>query len=120
MFRKIIVEGGLELYDKYHYIVVENIMNNAAWQEEGSTHFEAQFNSWWSFMNGDNIDDVISTWRKGMRNSQLPVFSRWQTIIPSIGAFIKNYTVIFLLRSPLFKRRRQAVTCTTTLAMSLA
>ena len=48
MFRKIIVNGGLKLYDKYHNIVVETIMSNPEWQEEAGKHFMEQFNSWWS------------------------------------------------------------------------
>ena len=31
MLRKIIVEGGLELYDKYHQIVVEMMLSNPKW-----------------------------------------------------------------------------------------
>ena len=34
MFQKITVEGGLKLYDTYHNIVVNAIVENPEWQEE--------------------------------------------------------------------------------------
>ena len=43
MFRKIIVEGGFELYDKYHNLVVENILSNHEWQEEAGENFQGEF-----------------------------------------------------------------------------
>jgi len=46
-------------------------------------------------MNGEDIDEVTAVLCEGMRNLQLPVFTRWHTIIPSIKAFIKNYVVIY-------------------------
>ena len=37
-------------------------------------------------MNGDDIDDVANILSEGMRNLQLPVSTRWHTIIPSVKA----------------------------------
>ena len=95
MFRKIIVEGGLELYDKYHNLVVENILSNHEWQEEAGENFQGEFEEWWSLMNGDDIDAVTNELSEGMQNLQLPVFTRWHTIIPSIKSFLKNNVVIY-------------------------
>ena len=106
MFRKIIVDGGLKLYDKYHNIVVETIMNNPEWQEEAGEHFMEQFKSWWSLMNGDDIDDVANILSEGMRNLQLSVFTCWHTIIPSVKAFIKNYAVVYFFCAWCHPRRK--------------
>ena len=95
MFRKIIEECGLELYARYHQIIVDMILQNEEWQREAGENFKHQFNEWWSLMNSGDIDNVTDTLSKGMRNLQLPVFTRWHTIIPSIKAFIKNYVVVY-------------------------
>ena len=95
MFWKIIAKGGLKLYDKYHNIVVNAIMENPLWQEEAGKHFESQFNAWWSLMNGNDVDGITAVLSEGIQNLQLPVFTRWHTIIPLIKLFIKNYVVIY-------------------------
>jgi hypothetical protein len=95
MFRKITVNGGIALYDKCHNIDVERILGNPDWQDKDGKHFEDKFNSWWSLMNGDAIDSVTNILSEGMRDLQLPVFTRWHTIIPSVKAFLKNYVVIY-------------------------
>ena len=68
MFRKIIAEGRLKLYNKYHNIVVSNILENPEWQAEDGQHFKDQFNAWWTIMNGEDIDEITDILCEGMRN----------------------------------------------------
>ena len=46
-------------------------------------------------MNSDDVEMTTDAMSCGMRNLQLPVFTRWHTMIPAIKAFIKNYAVIY-------------------------
>ena len=84
------------MYDKYHNLVVENILSNHEWQEEAGENFQGGFEEWWSLMDGDDIDAVTNELNEGMQNLQLAVFTHWHTIIPLIKAFLKNNVVIYM------------------------
>ena len=97
MFRSIIKEGGLKLYDRYHQIVIEMVMNNGNLQAELEGVAKQGLDEFWTFMNSDKYEEVTEMLVEGMRNLQLPVFTRWQTVIPAMGLMLKHEVLIYCM-----------------------
>ena len=77
-------QGGREMYDELSRLVKEEIMSNASWQLEGDRVLKQFTDELFEWINGDDFEAVLKDYETGMRNLQLPLATRWQTMIPGI------------------------------------
>ena len=94
MCRAVIKEGVLKLFNWDHQNAVDKIMTDTNWQDEMASKIKQIFNEFWSLINSDKLDKVSKILVKGIRNSRLPLFICWQSVIPIIGmcATVQGFT----------------------------
>ena len=92
-------DGGSELLDVIHSLVIEKIVNSTKWQMEGSSSNETAFEETWSRLmaaleDEGMVDEITELSTSHAKNIKMPNFARWMTIFPAMELFINNWSFI--------------------------
>jgi hypothetical protein len=94
MFRNINKQGGASLVDTYMKLVREKLENCQEWKDEADQICKQAYDNYIDNVASeeeDDDDDEVS----GFRNLQLPVFSRWTSVLKGLVWMRDNYVVIY-------------------------
>ena len=103
MMKTLSEDGGLEIVDEVHSLVVDRISTCDEWQREASRHGAAFDNLWDRLMaapefeDDDALDAVTDLVTKHARNIKSPNFQRWETIFPALDLMIDNWTINYFI-----------------------
>ena len=103
-------DGGSELLDVIHSLVIEKIVDSTEWQMEASTSNETAFEETWSRLmaapeDDGMVDAITELSTSHAKNIKMPKFARWMTIFPAMELFISNWTIIYFIAVALKQSR---------------
>jgi len=92
-------KGGVGVLDKLWETIRDELLVNDDWKHYSQMNFTQ---AWGSFMvqvtSLDGLeDDLLDLLKKSPRGIQIPVWTRWQTMIKTTEIFLKNYVQIYFL-----------------------
>ena len=94
-------DGGAEIVDAVHTLVVDNLTTSCDWQEEASKSNEIAFNDVWNRLMAepeDNVyDAVVELSTMHAKDIKMPNFARWMAIFPALELFIDNWTIVYFI-----------------------
>ena len=95
-------DGGSEIIDEIHSLVVCKLRSSSNWQVEASISNEVAFEETWSRLMVMPKDDsvlnaVTELSASHERNIKMPNFCQWMTIFPVLELFISNWTIIYFI-----------------------
>ena len=103
MMRVLHEDGGAEIVDEVHGLVVQKLATSVEWQTEAARH-GIPFDELWNRLmaapelHDDEIqDDVLDLATHHARNIKMPNFARWMTIFPARELFLDNWSIIYFI-----------------------
>ena len=102
MVRTLHEDGGAEIVDTVHSLVVDTLRDSVEWQTEASRHGLACDDCWdWLMVmdlhDDDAVDAINAMATTNARNIKMPNFAQWMTIFPALDMFLDNWSINYFI-----------------------
>ena len=87
-------EGGIELLDEIRAMVVDELVNNENWQREAAENCVLAADSLFELLSSEAFEDIEQA-MKGERNLQMPVWTRWMTVLKAVALLKEKWTIFY-------------------------
>ncbi len=95
LFRKLKEQGGNALVDEILTLVREKLHDSQEWKDEADEICKQAYDDYIARLASEEEDDDDEDEVSGFRNLQLPVFSRWTSVLKGLVWLRDHYVVIY-------------------------
>ena len=97
MLRTVHKDGGTEIVDVVHYLIVQKLSESVEWQVEAPQN-KMTFDALWDRLmtklgNNATLAAVTDMSTTHARDIKMPHFARWMAIFPVLDLFLDNWTI---------------------------
>jgi len=120
VFKRLKMEGGIELLDEIKAMVVFKLIESGEWQEEATRNNVVALDEILNTLN-EADEDALLELIKFERNLQEPVWTRWKTTLAMAKFLKENWTTVYFMLAAVSdsKKTTLAITKTAQDALSL-
>ena len=115
VFKRIKIEGGLELLDEIKRMVIEKLMNDLEWTNEAADNCMACLEEFMAQYENVDINEAMFA-----RLLQEPVWTRWGTTLLMAAFLEKNWTLIYFMLVAVVQSKKASLAITKTAGDALA